>query len=75
MLMKAKDFLAFGPISDEAAAELAKARKPVHKGNLVVYNLAPPVGGFERKGIKKTFGQGGALGKRKEMDGLVKKMM
>ena len=76
MLKKTKDFITFGPITDATVAELKKARKPAHdeKGTLV-FNLAPPVGGFERKGIKKTFVQGGALGKRKEMDKLVKKMM
>ena len=74
MLHKSKDFIAFGPVSDETIAAVQKARKPVHDGKLTVFNLAPPIGGFERKGIKKTYVQGGALGPRKEMDTLLKKM-
>jgi 50S ribosomal protein uL30 len=30
------------------------------------FHLHPPIGGFERKGIKHGFSQGGALGNRKE---------
>lgn len=75
MLQKTKDFITFGPVSDETIAALRKARKPVHDDKLVVFNLAPPVGGFERKGIKKSFVQGGVLGPRKELDSLLKKMM
>lgn len=75
MLQKAKDFTTYGSISEETIAALQKARKPVHEGALTVFNLAPPIGGFERKGIKKTFVQGGALGARKEIDTLIKKMM
>ena len=75
MLQKAKDFITYGPVSEEALAELKKARKPVREGKLTVYNLAPPRGGFERKGIKKSVGQGGAIGARKEIDSLLKRML
>jgi large subunit ribosomal protein L30 len=74
MLQRSKDFITFGPVADETIVALQKARKPVHEGALTVFNLAPPIGGWERKGIKKSFTQGGALGPRKEMDTLIKKM-
>ena len=76
MLTKAKDFVAFGPVTKETVDALSKARKPIaKKKDTSVFALAPPKGGFERKGIKKSFTQGGALGARKEMDTLLKKMM
>jgi large subunit ribosomal protein L30 len=40
------------------------------------FRLSPPKGGFERKGIKKSFIQGGALGYRgKEINALIMRMM
>ncbi|MFC1769135.1 uL30 family ribosomal protein [Nanoarchaeota archaeon] len=40
------------------------------------FNLHPPKGGFERKGIKVAFKTGGALGDRKEkINDLIKKMI
>lgn len=72
MLKKAQDFVTFGEVSEELIKELDTKRKVNDKG---VYFLAPPVGGFERKGIKKSFTVGGALGERKNMDDLIKKMM
>lgn len=40
------------------------------------FRLSPPKGGFERKGIKKSFSQGGALGYRKDkIQELIKKMI
>ncbi|MBL7147399.1 MAG: 50S ribosomal protein L30 [Nanoarchaeota archaeon] len=40
------------------------------------FRLKPPVGGFERKGIKTPFSLGGALGYRKEkINDLIKKMI
>jgi len=40
------------------------------------FRLNPPRGGFERKGIKKPYGLGGALGYRKEkINDLLKRMM
>ncbi len=41
-----------------------------------VFQLSPPRKGFERKGIKKTFNQGGALGYRKDkINALILKML
>jgi large subunit ribosomal protein L30 len=73
MLKKSQDYTTFGTISDEVLKELETKRKANENG---VYFLAPPVGGFERKGIKKSFIVGGALGDRKEdINVLLKKMM
>ena len=71
----AKDFITYGPVSEKTIEELRKARTPVHDDVLVVFSLAPPKGGFERKGIKTSFKQGGVLSSRPEMDTLIKKMM
>lgn len=41
-----------------------------------VFQLAPPRKGFERKGVKRAFTQGGALGYRKEkINALIERMM
>lgn len=73
MLKKARDYITFGPVSEEVLKELDSKRQANEKG---VYFLAPPVGGFERKGIKISFTAGGALGDRKEaINVLLKKMM
>ncbi len=39
------------------------------------FRLSPPKKGFDRKGIKKPFSLGGALGNRKNMDELIEKML
>lgn len=74
MLKKVKDYVAYGPVSQETVDALAKARKSFVKDRQV-FALAPPRGGFERGGIKKPFTTGGVLGARKEMDTLIKKMI
>ena len=76
MLMKCKDYITYGQVSKATIDELKKARKPVHdEDGTLVFSLAPPKGVFERKGIKKPFTQGGALGYRGKMDALIKKML
>jgi len=73
MLAKSQDFTTFGTVSDEVLKELGTKRQANEKN---VFFLAPPVGGFERKGIKKSFIVGGALGDRgNEINNLLKKMM
>ena len=62
MLRKIKDYATFGPVSDETIANLEKRKAKNGK----VYFLAPPVGGFERKGTKQSYVVGGALGERGE---------
>lgn len=61
MLKKAKDFITWGEVNAEVI-ELLKKRDEGKK----FYRLAPPRKGFERKGIKKSFSVGGALGYRGE---------
>lgn len=78
MLKKVQDFVTFGSINDETLKELQDKRgRPDLEGNIQnVFFLAPPVGGFERKGIKKAYTIGGALGDRKEnINALIKKMI
>jgi large subunit ribosomal protein L30 len=45
-------------------------------GLKLFFRLKPPIKGFERKGIKKPFSLGGALGYRKEkINDLIKRMI
>ncbi|MBW3013138.1 uL30 family ribosomal protein [Candidatus Woesearchaeota archaeon] len=71
MVKKLKDFVTFGPVSEETIKMLEKKNKIGEK----TYKLDPPKGGFERKGIKMPYGKGGALGQRDNMDNLIKKMI
>lgn len=75
MLKKVQDFVTYGEVTEETLKALAAKRKPV-SDKKQVYFLAPPVGGFERKGIKKPYTVGGALGDRKAgINDLIVKMM
>ena len=70
MLQKAKDFITWGEASEETIKSLGIGEKKK------VTHLAPPRGGFERKGIKQPFKKGGALGNRGEkINDLIKKML
>ncbi|PSH02093.1 MAG: hypothetical protein BRC26_02300, partial [Nanohaloarchaea archaeon QH_8_44_6] len=72
MLALAKDYIAYGEISDETVEELAnKKGEEVENGD--VLSLTPPSGGF--KDTRQQVGQGGSLGERNNMDGLVNKMV
>jgi len=76
MLQKSKDFIAYGPVSEETIKVISAARTPaVNENGVLLFNMAPPRGGFERGGIKRAFGQGGALGFRKDMGALLKRML
>jgi large subunit ribosomal protein L30 len=78
MLKKVQDFTTFGTVSDEVLKELRDVRgRKDSEGNILnTFFLAPPKGGFERKGIKKSFSVGGALGDRKDkINDLIKKML
>jgi large subunit ribosomal protein L30 len=67
MLSKAKDYTTWGEINDETRKLL--------KGE-GYFRLNPPRGGYGRKGIKKGFSEGGALGYRGEkINDLIKKMV
>jgi len=76
--MKCKDYIAYGEISEETHKLLIEKRGKMDvEGKLKKYFLLhPPRGGFERKGIKTPFTNGGALGYRgAKMNDLVKKML
>lgn len=78
MLKKVQNVATYGPVSEETYAQLKAKRGSSSKDEKTkeVFFLAPPVGGFERKGIKKSVVQGGALGERKQgIDSLLQKMM
>ncbi|MFB6241933.1 MAG: uL30 family ribosomal protein [Candidatus Nanosalina sp.] len=67
MLNKAKDYIAYGEVSEEVAEKLQE------KSEDGAASLTPPSGGF--KDTRKNVAEGGALGKRKDMDKLVQKML
>ena len=80
MLQKSKDYITYGTITSEAYEKLKKAKgekNPKKEGELKpFFRLHPPIGGFERKGIKTPYARGGALGDRKDkMPELITKMM
>lgn len=73
MIEKVKDYVTYGKISEETIKEL-DAKRP--KGEKKYYRLHPPRGGLERKGSKKNFKDGGALGPRGDkINDLIKKML
>ncbi len=76
MLRKAKDYITWGEVNEESLKLLnAKRAREVQDGK-VIYHLAPPKGGFERKGIKTSFANKGALGYRGEkINALIHKMI
>jgi len=69
MLHKVKDRITYGPVSAEVQKKLEANMKDG------VAHLAPPIGGFERGGIKKAVTEGGALGQRESMDKILEKML
>lgn len=87
MLIKVKDYVTWGEIDDATFAELVQKRGQLSDGRgkaLEVngkkykryFALSPPRKGFGRKGIKRAFKIGGALGNRGEkMNDLVKRML
>ncbi len=77
MVQKIKDYVTYGIINKETLDLLLKEKKPIiEKKNKLVFNLHPPRGGFERKGIKTPFKLGGVLGDRGEkINDLIKKML
>jgi len=72
MMRKCKDYLTYGEINEETHKELVAKRGKGKK----YFALHPPRGGFERKGIKKSYTQKGALGYRGEkINDLIKRML
>jgi len=78
MIDVVRSFVTYGEIEDDTLKTLLEKRgeKRDEKRLKPFFRLAPPVGGFERKGIKVPFSQGGALGYRGEnINTLIKKMI
>ena len=78
MIQKIKDYVTFGGIEEVTYKELVSKRAKKDKEGKMKpwFELAPPRGGFERKGIKKPFTVGGALGDRGDkINDLIKKMI
>ena len=80
MLKKVKDYITWGDITSEVFEELKKKRgekDPKDPKKLKkFFRLNNPIGGFERKGVKQTFKNGGVLGNRKDkMGDLILKML
>lgn len=78
MLNKVKDYVTFGEISEDVEKKIISKRGIKNSDGKLkpFFRLHPPKGGFERKGIKKTFKEGGVLGNRgKEMSKLIERML
>jgi len=78
MLSKAKDYVTFGEVDEATVKMLQDKRGTKDKEGKMnnFFHLHPPTGGFERKGIKRNFVQGGALGYRADkIKALIEKMM
>jgi len=75
-----KDYVAWGEVDEETFKLLVEKRgqkDPEDNSKLKpFFRLCPPRKGFERKGIKRTFTEGGALGYRgSKMNDLLKRMI
>ena len=83
MLRKVKDYITWGEIDDETFKMLVEKRGEDFKGKETdskkmkkYFRLNPPRKGFEKKGIKHTFREGGALGYRgAAINELIKRMI
>lgn len=79
LMEKCKDFITFGPVTEELVEEL-RAKRGSLKGRdgkeINVFRMHPPRGGFGAKGIKVPYQLGGPLGLRREgMADLLRRMM
>lgn len=80
MIKKAKDYITWGEVDDATLKILhdKKGEKDPKDPKLLkkFFRLAPPRGGYERKGIKTPFKSGGAAGNRgKKINDLIKRMI
>ena len=70
MLTRVKDYITWGEVGEETIKLLEQ------KSKKQFIRLNSPRKGYGRKGIKKTFSAGGAMGYRKEaINDLIKRMM
>jgi large subunit ribosomal protein L30 len=78
LLVKCKDLITYGPISDDMYKQLHDKRGSLKNRDgkqLDVFRMHPPRGGY-RKGIKVSYQEGGDLGyRRKGMDDFLAKML
>ena len=72
MIRIVKDYVTFGEINSKTKKKLETFS---NKDDKIICHLHPPVGGFERGGVKKPYSKGGALGERDSMDDLIEKMI
>lgn len=79
MLIKIKDHITWGLLSTEGYQLLASKRgvkDPSTSDMKNYFHLHPPRGGYERRGIKRAYGEGGALGYRGDaINKLIQKMI
>lgn len=78
MIDKIKDFVTWGEIDENTFKELQEKKgEKTPEGKLKpFFRLHPPIGGFERGGIKKQYKNGGVLGNRKDkIKDLIQKML
>lgn len=77
MVLKVKDFVAFGISSEEFAKEVGSKRKDFSKKKGIhKFHLNPPRKGFGRRGIKTPYTMSGALGDRREkIEELIRRMI
>ena len=80
MVQKIKDFVTWGEIDEATLKELIDKRGKQNPNDKTrtkpFFRLNPPVKGFGRKGIKKPFSVGGALGYRgAKINDLIKRMV
>ena len=79
MVFKVKDFVTWGPISEDIEQLLLKKYTEQDKRKQKpkpYFRLNPPLKGYGRKGIKKHFNIKGALGNRGEkINDLLQRMM
>lgn len=72
MMNKVKDFITFGEVSEETVEKLEELKgDEVESGDS--FSMRPPKKGF--RDTRKQVGQGGALGKRDDIDELIERMV
>ncbi|HII17324.1 TPA: 50S ribosomal protein L30 [Candidatus Woesearchaeota archaeon] len=82
MIQKVKDMVTWGPLDGETEKLLIEKRQKKgldRQGKEIIkkgYNLHPPRKGYGRKGTKRAFVEGGALGDRGEaVNDLIRRML
>lgn len=71
MLNKAKDYIAYGEVSEETVEKLEERYGNAEVGETI--SARPPSKGF--KNTRKNVNQGGSLGKHENIDELIERMV